>query len=213
MKNNDRGFKVIAVIALLIAVVGLSIAYAGYTTNLNVTGTATVASAWNVVWAGDITSSNTGYATLDNTGLTLDSTNKTVSGTLGTLKAPGDTISYSWYAKNAGEIDAKLTSVTTPDKTVALTCTSKDTTLLTDADAQTFCNNNIVVSFKYNTTDLSYSSGTYTGANNETLAHSVQVPVTMKLEYKSVDNATELPTDINVSINTTQFHYEQTATS
>ncbi|MBQ6323768.1 MAG: hypothetical protein IJI22_02940 [Bacilli bacterium] len=37
--NKDRGFKIIAIVALLLSVVGLSIAYAGYTSTLTVEGT------------------------------------------------------------------------------------------------------------------------------------------------------------------------------
>ena len=38
---KDRGFKVIAIAALLLAVVGLTVAYASYTETLKVSGTVT----------------------------------------------------------------------------------------------------------------------------------------------------------------------------
>ena len=48
---KDRGFKVIAIAALLLAVVGLTVAYASYTETLRVSGTVTAKStsdSWDV---------------------------------------------------------------------------------------------------------------------------------------------------------------------
>ena len=48
---KDRGFKIVTIAALLIAVLGLSIGYATYTENLKISGTVTArasSNAWNV---------------------------------------------------------------------------------------------------------------------------------------------------------------------
>ena len=108
MEKRDRGFKIIAVVALVVAVVGLSIAYAGYTSSLTVQGTATVASAWKIVWDDLDAGTPTGYAETTGKTLAIDSSKQAISGVLGTLKAPGDTITYTWNVENQGEIDATL---------------------------------------------------------------------------------------------------------
>ena len=47
--EKERGAKLIAVIALLVAVAGLTIGYAAYSSTLTINGTATVDPAdWNV---------------------------------------------------------------------------------------------------------------------------------------------------------------------
>lgn len=118
MEKRDRGFKVIAVIALLIATVGLTIAYAGYTATLKIDGTATtatVSSNWKILWKDLTTGSSTGYATFDNSVNKLaisTSDNQTISGVIGNLKAPGDSLTYSFKAANDGDINATLSSLT-----------------------------------------------------------------------------------------------------
>ena len=112
MEKRDRGFKIIAVVALVVAVVGLSIAYAGYTSSLTVQGTATVASAWKIEWVDLDNGTATGYADLTGKTLAIQSSKQAISGVIGTLKAPGDTIKYEWDVENKGEIDATLAGVT-----------------------------------------------------------------------------------------------------
>ena len=47
--QKERGFRIIAVIALMVAVVGLTIGYAAYSSTLKITGAAKVdPSSWNV---------------------------------------------------------------------------------------------------------------------------------------------------------------------
>ena len=125
--EKDRGFKLAAIAALLLSVIGLSIAYAGYTATLTVDGTATVASAWKVVWEDLSAGQATGYASVENKTLAIDSTEQAISGFVGTLKAPGDTITYTWKASNKGEIDATVTGVTVGTLTCAPAATNGST--------------------------------------------------------------------------------------
>ena len=71
MEKKERGFKTIAVVALCVALVALSVAYAGYTSTLTVEGTATVKSAWDIKWTDLSAGTKTGYADISNKSLAI----------------------------------------------------------------------------------------------------------------------------------------------
>ena len=124
MEKKERGFKIVA---LCVALVALSVAYAGYTSTLTVEGTATVKSAWDIKWTDLSAGTKTGYADISNKSLAIDSTEQAISGIIGTLKAPGDTITYTWKATNAGEIDATISGVTVGSLSCAPAATATGT--------------------------------------------------------------------------------------
>lgn len=203
MGNNDRGFKVIAVIALVIATVGLTVAYAGFTSTLKVDGTTgTVSTAWKVVWTNLSSGTVHGYANTTGATLAIDSTtNQTISGTIGTLKAPGDYITYSWNVANQGDINATLNGVSVGN----LSCSpvTGGTTTATEAQATAVCNK-LKVTFTYDNKEV--TSGT-TGLTTALNASS-SIPVTMKVEYVDGDAVT-INGDVSVSLATTSFVYNQ----
>lgn len=128
--NNKIQNIVLGVLA--VGLIGLTVAYASLSQNLTINGTAKVAAAtWDVHFEGMNAGTATGYATLPTTGK-LAASGTSVSGSIGTLKAPGDTITYTFDIVNAGDINATLGSynITTP------TCTSEDST-----NATAVCNN------------------------------------------------------------------------
>lgn len=119
---------------LAVGLIGITVAYAALTQQLKIEGTAKVeASTWNIHFES-LVGAQTGYATLatDASKLAIQSGTTSMSGNLGTLKAPGDTITYTFDIVNAGDINATLGSynITTP------TCTSEDST-----NATAVCNN------------------------------------------------------------------------
>ena len=198
--EKDRGFKVIAIVALLIAVVGLSVAYAGYTATLTVTGTATVKSSWDVKWTNLDTGTATGYANVDDSTLAIATDGQSISGKIGTLKAPGDTIKYTWNASNDGEIDATLTGVTLG----TLSCAPAATNGAQAAEATALCAK-LSVAFTYDSAAL---TGTTTGE----LLKGTTKPVTMTITYAEGDPAI-ITGDVEVTLGTTSFTYVQKATS
>ena len=202
MEKKDRGFKIIAVLALLIAVVGLSVAYAGYTSTLTFDATANVASAWKVIWKDLSAGSTTGYATLDGKTVAIDSTNQAISGVLGTLKAPGDTITYTWKAANDGDIDASITGVTVG----TLSCAPKSgvTPAATQAQADALCAK-LSVAFTYDGSAL-------TSETRGDLLKNTSKNVSMTLTYAAGD-AVAIDGDVVVTIGRTSITYEQKATS
>lgn len=200
--ENDRGFKVIAIIALLIAVVGLSIAYAGYTATLTVTGTATVKASWDVKWTDLDGGAATGYANVTGKTLAVASDGQSISGIIGTLKAPGDTIKYTWNASNDGEIDATLTGVSLGSLSCAPVTGGSKTATQEQADA--LCAK-LSVAF-------TYDSAAVTASTTGDLMAGNSKPVTMTITYAEGAPAV-IEGDVEVTLSTTSFNYVQRTTS
>ena len=199
--EKDRGFKIIAIAALLFSVVGLSIAYAGFTSKLTVEGTATAASAWKIKWISLDSGTATGYASVENSTLAIQSGDQSISGFMGTVKAPGDTITYTWKVRNDGDINATLAGVTLG----SLSCAPATGSSATQAEATALCDK-LSVSFTYDGTAV--TSGT-TGLTLP-LASKAEKPVTMVLTYAAGD-AAEISGDVAITLSTTSFQYDQAA--
>lgn len=172
--EKERGFRIIAVIALMVAVVGLTIGYAAYSSTLRINGTANVdPSSWNVKFVyktgNSLTATLIGGATMS-TEATLTDTQ--VSGFNATLKAPGDSATYTFAVKNAGSLDAKLSTFTMG----TLSCAPAAGSSATTEEASNVCK------------ELSY---TLTGVKeNDTLAANASSDLTLKLEWSKTGVAT-----------------------
>lgn len=131
--EKKRGTTIAVVAALIIAVVSLGIAFAAFSTTLNINGTATVqASNWDIYFMKAqngtkpttetaLDSSNIAESNIQ-TGIpeTVTATGSIVATTLtwnATFKTPGDKVVYTVYVKNGGSFDAKVTNVTLPNPT------------------------------------------------------------------------------------------------
>lgn len=115
--GNDRKFRALAIAAICVAVVGVSVAYAALGAALDVTGTATVntANSWSVT-ASDLTCTATGQATVGaKDGQQAASATVPVVGTAAnweaTFKAPGDKVVCELTWTNGGSIDAAITKL------------------------------------------------------------------------------------------------------
>ena len=104
--EKQRKIKSIAVVALVVAVLGLTVAFAALSQTLTINGTANVNTAtWDVHFANltgpDITGTGKSNSepTLDAT--TIDNVNMSVT-------KPGDSVTYYFDIVNAGTIDAIL---------------------------------------------------------------------------------------------------------
>lgn len=141
--EKDRSARVIAVVALLIGVVGLSIGFAAFANNLKISSTAEVSpsdTAFNV----DFTSSSSGDVTTGaivpvkspttitaSNGSIDNSGDPTVSGLHATFTEPGQSATYTFWAKNIGEYVAYLNSITIANATGGSSykkCTATGTT-------------------------------------------------------------------------------------
>ena len=132
--ERDRRARVIAIAALLVGVVGLSLGFAAFTNTLTIKSSADVtadASVFNVdfskqsasVVAGTVAGTpnpatngpTAGDATIDNSAAGA----AVIKDLHATFTAPGQSVTYSFYTKNAGALKAYLTNVTfaSPAKT------------------------------------------------------------------------------------------------
>ena len=191
--EKDRGSKVIAVVALCIAVVGVTLGFAAFSNTLNIKSSATVnpsGEAFNVDFSSsdaavktdpvtptkDPTSLVAGNATINNSG-----SNPQISGLTATFTEPGQSATYTFYVHNIGEYDAFLKSITYNNATSGDTfkvCTAGEET--TDSLVQAACDD-ITVSVTVGAT------GPVTTTNSNITGHSLAIDahetVTVKIEY------------------------------
>ncbi len=181
MEKRKDG-QIIAIAALAIAIVFMSVGFAVFAQNLNINGTATVEQAkWDIHF-DDTTFNSTGNVTVTPT---FDSASTTLTWTA-TLEKPGDYAEFTVDAKNYGTFDATLKSITLSS--------------LTTAQA------------KYLKYLVSYDGGTYsetqTGLSKALDAGDAET-VKIKLEYFQPTESTDLPNQ-QVTVNlTATLGYEQ----
>lgn len=196
--EKERGAKIIAIVALLIAVVGLTVGYAAYSSTLTINGTATVDPAsWKVNFdykngTTSLTGTKTGHAT-ETTAPTLADT--TISGFDVTLKAPGDSVTYNFLIKNSGTLNARLANFTMG----TLTCAPNEGSKITPEDATKLCGE-----LKYT---LAYADGS-TITTGTPLNSNDSKELKLKLEWPSASTLS-VSDDVKVTIGETTFVYEQ----
>ena len=180
---------------LAVGLVGITVAYASLSQNLSINGTAKVASAtWDIKFTDMSNGAATGYAALPSSGkLAIQSNSTTISGDLGTLKAPGDTLTYTFKVKNTGSINAKVNSVTTP----TLSCVSSSTGAAT-TNATNFCKN-----LAYT---VKYSDGTSIAAGQALNANGGSKDIVVKLVNNNNSLSSE---DIKVTASAMTINYVQ----
>ena len=130
--EKERGARIIAIIALVVAVAGLSIGFATYTAQLKITNTSATVGAGS---AEDFSIEfSTNQSTIDNTidnlitnatvvgasavkstGASMNGT--TINGLSANFTEPGQSVTYTVYAHNTGKFLAYLRSVTIGSKT------------------------------------------------------------------------------------------------
>lgn len=186
--EKERNGKALAIIALLVAIVGLSVGFAALSTVLTINGTGKVkTSNWDVHFANlGSTPTKVGTATEETAPVLTDTTVQTFDVSLMT---PGDSITYTFDVTNAGSYDARISSITIP--TPQCTGTGDNAT----TDASNVCNNL--------TYTLKYDNGTAVAAN-DTLNMGETKHLVLKLEYSSSVTADQLPT-ANVTISELQI--------
>lgn len=205
--ERKRGTTVVVVAALIIAVVSLGIAFAAFSTTLTINGSATVqATSWDIFFApskADAKSSTPVALPTDNitTTGTAASTQADLSASTftwaATLKTPGDSVIYTFVAKNVGDYNAKIRSIVAPQ----LTCEFADKTT-----AQTFCNDHVTYGVYKD------AACTQPVAANDTLTRADYATYYVKVELQNdfATDGSDLPTqNVNITSNTISVIYEQ----
>ena len=189
--EKDRSSKVIAVVALLIAVIGLSVGFASFSSTLTISSSANVtpnSDTFKVVFSSNGTTLTTEAVSEDVTGTGASATNAainndtnpTISGLAATFTEPGQKVVYTFYAHNNGEYDAFLKSVTYANvtgKSESKVCTAgigTTETLVTKA-----CDD-ISVKVNVGTTNTTASTADITG---HSLLKGAFEQVTVTIEY------------------------------
>ena len=141
--EKDRGGKVIAIVALLVGVVGLTIGFAAFSNTLTISSQAEYnpddsifnvdfSSATGSVVAGNLAPKTLTPATDGPTGATatIDNTSDPViTGIKATFTEPGQSVVYEFYTRNAGQMEAFLRSITFGDASPAAGTASGLTTV------------------------------------------------------------------------------------
>lgn len=118
--ERQRGTTIAIVAALIIAVVSLGVAFAAFSTTLNIGGTATVqTSNWDIYFmtasSGTKPSSSTALPSGNISGTAQSKSGSIVATTLtwsASFKVPGEYAVFKVYVKNGGTYNAKITGIT-----------------------------------------------------------------------------------------------------
>ena len=138
--DRSKNYVVFGVLALVVSLVAVSLAYAGFTQTLTINGTATVkAASWNVHFANVTNKQVTGTAEWD-TQPAQDGATKIGDYSV-TLKTPGDKASFEFDVVNDGTFNAKLDSLTVGTPTCSgdnnFPCNTQLTYVLTEKGSST----------------------------------------------------------------------------
>ena len=126
MGSKENRVRNVVLGVLAVSLIGLTVDYAQLTQRLNINGTAkSKSNTWDIHFE-NLKSTVTGNAVLsqDNP-LTIVSNSTTISGSVGNLSLPGDSIVYTFDIANKGTISAQLSAdpiISTPE------CSSNDAT-------------------------------------------------------------------------------------
>ena len=211
--ERDRSAKIIAIVALCVAIVGLSVGFAAFSNELTINSNATVspnASDFDVNFStsntseqdGTVSGVGTNSATAENA--TIDNSNSpTITGLKANFTEPGQKVTYSFYAHNAGKYVAYLNNVTYANvsgKTATKVCTAG---VNTDATMVEAACNGISVSVKV-------GSETYTGSMDSITNHSLGLDgyeeVVVTIEYAS--DASRADGDFEVAFGNITLTYD-----
>ena len=205
--EKQRGVKALSIVALVAAVLGLTVAFAALSRELTINGQATVDRAnWDIHYASPegaennkTASTTTGSATATNGTIAATS----VSGLQVTLTKPGDSVTFTWDVVNDGDIDAEITNlVPATISNSVLQCTASGTNN-GENDATNVCND-VVFTFKY--------VGGNAVAKDDTLTVAEKTKhLELTLSYPStVSNGTYPDDDVTITIPTITTTYGQT---
>ena len=214
--EKNRSSKVIAIVALVVAIAGLSLGFAAFSNTLIISSNANVtptSDTFKVLFSSSETSLETGKiqgkttatsgvtvgeATIVNTG-----TNPTISGLTAGFAVPGESVTYEFFVHNAGEYEAFLKSINYANVTGQSNpkvCTAVDPTNTTASLVSKACEDISLTVKVGNVT----AEGTETGLS-QSLAKNGFVPVTVTIRYD--DNGNRADGDFNVAFGDVSLTY------
>ena len=205
--ERNRQTKMITIIALVIAVAGMSLGFAAFSSTLTISSSATVApdsSNFKVGFYASTTStlaseaqdhvypSTNGSASA--TSLYISEGTTSISGLKANFTAPGESVTYSFYVGNSGEYDAYLRAINFNNITGASSnkvCTAG--TDATDSLVQAACND---ISISVNVHDITATS-TSSSISGKILYKKTFAPITITIEYAANGNRADGPFSVS----------------
>ena len=216
MNNNKTKNIILAV--LVVGLVGMTIAYAALTQQLNITdNVATVSSNWRVRFAPTVTTSvgttiagtTTGATYTSNTPIVTND-QQTITGLQATFTKPGDYVEVAFTVRNEGNIAAKGQSVTL--SLGNLTCANGTGSSIDQSDLNTFCSKLV----KW----VRHSDGVTEWSSEDTLAaysgsgdNYPHIDGILRIEYPSTLSNSDIEAinggSVVVTLGDTTLHFEQ----
>jgi hypothetical protein len=192
--------KNLLLIILIVGIVTMTIAYAVLSQQLDIKSSAVVqnkATSWDVHFKNvSCTASN--YAEVTHPLEPASANTTLLSGLVATFKAPGDSVTCTFYVENSGEINAAITEYQKQDPTKTITYTGSGDNKTADEQLVT---NKILYSLVYATDNSELQVGDQLNASQ-----SKQLKLTLTLD----SNLTSLPTnDVTISNFSTYIIYGQ----
>lgn len=216
--EKDRSSKIIAIVALLIGIVGLSVGFAAFSNSLIIQSSLNVkpdASTFNVDFSSnqeeletdDIVPTHTGGVETYTNGKINNSGNPTISGLGATFTEPGQSVTYTFYAYNAGEYNAFLKSIIfgnangSSSSYKLCTATTDQTTATYVASA---CND---ISLKVTVNGVTATDASVPTVSNHKLDMKKGEQVTVTIEYKKVSGQQRADGDFKVEFGDITLSY------
>lgn len=213
MEKNRSG-QFIALLALIVAIVGVSVGFAAFSSALSIQSSANVTpdqSTLNVDFSSSDTAVVTNAIKPTTTPTTVVATDATIDNSAdpvirnlsATFKEPGQKAVYTFYAYNAGELEAFLKSIVyenVSSKNSNKVCTAGEGT--TDALVQKACEG---ISLKVKVGTEAETSSGIASISNHSLGKAKSEEITVTLEYAS--DATRADGDFTVSFGDVTLNY------
>lgn len=214
--EKNRSSKIIAIIALVVAIAGLSLGFAAFSSTLMISSSANItpsSDTFKVLFSSSETSLATetitgkttatsgvtvGEATIVNTGAT-----PTISGLTAGFTVPGESVTYEFFVHNAGEYEAFLKSINFANvsgQNNPKVCTAVDPTNTTASLVSKACED-ISLTIKVGSTT---ANGTETNLS-QSLAKKGYVPVVVTINY--ADNGNRADGDFSVAFGDISLTY------
>lgn len=192
--EKNRKVQIIAIVALVVGAIGLSIGFGAFSSVLNIQSSANVkpdhstmnvdfSSAEDKVEVAEIIPTATPNSLVTTNGVIDNSGDPTISKLSATFTEPGQSVVYKFYAYNAGELNAYLKSIVfsnVADQNATKICTAAQGT--TDALVQKACDKISIKVKVGNEIETATGMASITG---HTLSKSSGELVTVTLEYEA----------------------------
>ena len=211
--EKRRTGQAIAIMALVVGVVGVSIGFSAFSNALKIQSNATVtpdkdtlnvdfSSSDQSVDASEIVPTVTGSIQATNA-IINNTDDPTISNLSATFTEPGQSATYSFYAYNAGELTAYLKSIiygNATGETATKVCKAKEGT--TDALVQKACNG---ISLKVKVGSEAETASGLGSISGHSLAKTKAEAITVTLEYAA--GAERADGDFTVSFGDVTLNY------